>query len=96
MRIPNVCSADPDKTVLCHLRSIDVAGAALKPNDLVAYLGCSECHAWQEVLRHQEELPAITGYAVYALDAISKTLDYWVTHGILSMNRYGEIRWEES
>ena len=44
IRVPGECRGDPDYTVLCHVRVIDVSGAGLKAPDVIAALGCDRCH----------------------------------------------------
>ena len=42
VRIPNICSFDPDKTVLGHKNG---AGLALKDSDVIAAYICGDCHS---------------------------------------------------
>lgn len=65
LQIPGVCSHDPERTVLCHIRAFGIAGVGQKPPDLFSCYGCDKCHAvldnratwaeanlgWDDVLR---------------------------------------------
>ena len=42
IRIPNVCTFNPDTVVLCHKGG---AGVAMKSSDIHAAYGCYACHA---------------------------------------------------
>jgi hypothetical protein len=46
IRQPGVCNGDPDTTVLCHLRMVDVTGMGIKAVDLLGAWGCSDCHRY--------------------------------------------------
>jgi len=41
IRIPGVCSFDPDTTVFCHIGG---AGMGIKANDMHGAYGCHKCH----------------------------------------------------
>jgi Protein of unknown function (DUF1364) len=45
IRVPGVCSFNPEETVLCHYRLSDLCGMGLKPIDIIGAWGCSPCHA---------------------------------------------------
>ena len=65
LRVPGVCTGDPDTTVACHVQAPGMATMAGKQSDLHVIHGCSECHAvldcrdrwaeaaigWDDVLR---------------------------------------------
>jgi hypothetical protein len=44
IRVPKFCCGDPARTVLCHVRVVDISGAGLKAPDVIAALGCEVCH----------------------------------------------------
>ena len=44
VRVPLICNGDPEKTVLAHVRMIDVSGAGIKAADVLAAWACSACH----------------------------------------------------
>ncbi|HBE9077624.1 DUF1364 domain-containing protein [Serratia fonticola] len=44
IRIPGVCNFNPQTSVLTHYRLAGLCGMGIKPNDLVAAIGCSSCH----------------------------------------------------
>ena len=45
IRLPGICNRDPETTVPCHVRMIDVSGAGLKAPDIFIAFGCAACHA---------------------------------------------------
>lgn len=54
-----VCSGDPEKTVLCHVRRLAGAGISEKPDDFWAYHACAECHAYEPEMTEGDLLMAI-------------------------------------
>lgn len=44
IRIPGVCCADPETTVLAHYRLAGTCGVGMKPVDLNGAWGCRACH----------------------------------------------------
>lgn len=38
------CRYQPEYTVLCHVRMIDISGMGLKAPDLLGAFGCDHCH----------------------------------------------------
>ena len=44
IRIPGVCTHNPETTVLAHIRMAGVSGMGLKSNDLIGAWACSTCH----------------------------------------------------
>jgi len=44
LRLPGICSFNPDETVLAHVRRGGVAGAGQKPPNLVGIHCCAPCH----------------------------------------------------
>ena len=65
LRVPGVCTGDPDTTVACHVQAPGMGTMAGKQSDLHVIHGCSACHAvldcrdrwadaaigWDDVLR---------------------------------------------
>jgi hypothetical protein len=46
IRLPGICNGDPETTVACHYRLMDISGIGLKsPSIMIAY-GCSACHSY--------------------------------------------------
>jgi len=43
LRLPNICSFDPAKTIFCHINTV-FKGAGMKSPDLFGVYGCSSCH----------------------------------------------------
>lgn len=48
MNVANVCSYDPEKTVLIHFRWLGECGTGFKPPDEQGVHGCSECNRWTD------------------------------------------------
>ncbi len=44
MAFPGICSHDPTKVVLCHIRRGNVGGTGIKPPPICALPACFECH----------------------------------------------------
>ena len=43
-RFPNICSFNPETTVLCHINT-KYKGIALKSHDIFSAYGCYDCHS---------------------------------------------------
>lgn len=83
IRLPGHCSWNPEKTMLCHLRLPGVAGVAFKPDDLLAVIGCHNCH--QVIDGHQRtDLPRdVIDRAV--LEALGRTLLVFKREGLIEV-----------
>lgn len=44
IRLPGICRANPETTVLAHYRGIGISGAGLKAPDLLGSWACYQCH----------------------------------------------------
>ncbi|MDA5482163.1 DUF1364 domain-containing protein [Yersinia intermedia] len=44
IRIPGVCNGNDETSVLAHYRMSGTCGTGIKPDDLQAAIGCSDCH----------------------------------------------------
>jgi hypothetical protein len=45
IRVPGLCSFNPEETVLCHFRMAGICGTGMKPIDLIGAWGCASCHS---------------------------------------------------
>lgn len=54
LAIPYVCNNDPSTTVLAHLNT-STKGTGIKSSDMAAVYACSECHAWLDQNRADEQ-----------------------------------------
>ena len=45
IRVPGICSFNPEETVLCHFRMAGICGTGMKPIDLIGSWGCASCHS---------------------------------------------------
>jgi hypothetical protein len=48
LNVAGVCNYNPETVVLTHFRWIGDCGAGIKPTDLQAAYGCSECNRWTD------------------------------------------------
>lgn len=46
VRLPNICSHNPESVVLAHFRLAGISGLGLKSPDLLAAHACAACHAY--------------------------------------------------
>ena len=44
IRLPGLCSHNPETVVLAHYRLAGTCGMGIKPNDIQAAYACSRCH----------------------------------------------------
>ncbi|HHL2710466.1 TPA: DUF1364 domain-containing protein [Yersinia enterocolitica] len=44
IRIVGVCNGNAETSVLAHYRMAGTCGTGIKPDDLQAAIGCSDCH----------------------------------------------------
>ncbi len=84
LRIPSVCNFNNETTVLAHIRRGGVAGMGQKPKDIIGVHACSSCH---DVLDHRNSMGAYTAAELdgYALDALCRQLDYWISKGSVAI-----------
>ena len=78
IRIPGVCNRDPDTSVLCHKNG---AGMALKEDDRIAAIGCSDCHAAVDRKAHTNldlEYVRLCHY-----EGIFRTQRIWISEGLM-------------
>lgn len=45
IRLPGVCTHNPEETVLAHFRMAGISGMGVKPDDLIGAWACHECHS---------------------------------------------------
>lgn len=83
VREVGICNADPSTTVLAHWRQVDISGAGMKAQDLLAAFACSACHDYvdgrthKNVEREKRELAHLRG--------IMRTQEWLLTHGMVSI-----------
>lgn len=44
VRLPDICSHNPETTVLAHIRMAGLSGMGIKADDLLGAWACSSCH----------------------------------------------------
>lgn len=55
IRIPGFCNGNPETVVLTHFRLAGTCGTGIKPPDVQAAWGCSECHNECERCTHYSD-----------------------------------------
>lgn len=82
LRITGVCSHDPAKVVLCHVRMAGFCGTGMKSNDVHAYDGCFDCHNVQE---HKSKWDEHGLTYEHVLRAVMKTQLDRISKGLISV-----------
>ena len=80
IRIPGVCSGNPETTVLCHLPG---GGMGLKQPDLFAAFGCSDCHDvvdGRTAIHRQDWKSKVYEYH---LEGVIRTQQIWLSEGLI-------------
>lgn len=82
VRIPGICSHNPEQTVLAHIRMPGLTGMALKSIDLLGAFACDPCHSavdgrLKTGFSHQE-------LWTMHLEGMARTIDWLVKHGKVS------------
>lgn len=80
VRLPGICSHDPEQTVLAHIRRGGVAGVGCRPNDLIAVRACYPCHSEIDRRTRLMSMDELDGYI---LEAMCRTLDAVVREGLV-------------
>ena len=81
IRVPTVCSGNPDTTVLCHIRMVGISGAGLKAPDVLATFGCSECHAVCDGQRKSDY--SAEQRRLMLLEGMCRTQNWLISEGVL-------------
>lgn len=79
VRLPGICSGDPEETVLAHVRLAGISGAGLKSSDVLGAWACSRCHEVTERCK--------------ADDAIQRAFYEGVIRTQNELIKYGVIKW---
>ena len=74
MRIPGICSHNPETTVLAHENG---GGLALKHDDLRATFACSACHSYYDNKSSDEIAPKVL-MENYFYKGHMRTLQWWI------------------
>jgi hypothetical protein len=83
-----VCNNDPSTVVLVHLRWLGDCGASIKPTDLQAVHGCSECNRWTDSPTPAETADRAAYEAernFYCLRALVRTQLRMVAKGLITV-----------
>jgi len=82
IRIPGVCSFNPETSVLAHYRLSGLCGTGIKPSDLTGAIGCDNCHAAVD-----GRLKTEYSYEELRLkhaEGVLRALDIWEREGLIS------------
>lgn len=80
LRIPGVCSFNPETTVLAHL-PCGHRGTGIKGPDMIAVFACSACH--DRIDARTSTAPAVT--ASDLLRALAETQMQWIESGLITI-----------
>ncbi|KAF1009510.1 MAG: putative nuclease YbcO [Luteibacter sp.] len=86
--VAGVCNYDPKTVVLVHMRWLGDCGGSLKPTDLQAAYGCSECNRWTDSPSKAETVDRKAYEDLrnfYALRALVRTQQRMVAKGIITV-----------
>jgi len=80
IRIPGVCNHNPETSVLCHYRQN--TGIGQKSPDLIAAVGCSDCH---DAVDRRRFMDLDYDYVRQChAEGVMRTLALWVREGLVS------------
>ena len=82
IRVPTVCSGNPETTVGCHVRLIGVSGLGLKSPDLFIAFGCFDCHAVVDGQRKSSF--SFEQRRLMLLEGMLRTQAWFIRHGYVS------------
>lgn len=77
IRVPDVCIADPETTVLCHVRIAGISGMGYKASDLLGAHGCSACHTWCDTHGEEGRIALLYGMARTQAKLIDRGIVKW-------------------
>ncbi len=81
IRIPGICNGNPETSVLAHYRLAGYCGTGLKPDDLLAAVGCSCCHDAVDGRRKTEY--SYDALRQFHAEGVLRTLMIWKREGVL-------------
>lgn len=82
IRIPGVCSFNPETSVLAHYRLSGLCGIGIKPSDLTGAIGCDNCHAAVDGRLKTEY--SYEELRLMHAEGVLRTLDIWEREGLIS------------
>ena len=80
VRLPGVCSFNPEQTVLAHLPS---GYKGLKSHDLFGSFCCYECH--QVLDGHKQSLFTKEYLQLSHLQGVIRTQEHWIREGLIKI-----------
>lgn len=91
IRLPGICNRNPETSVWCHVRMINISGAGIKAPDVFGAIGCSACH---DVVDNRAASYAFTYEMrrLYLLEGVMRTLVWMMERGILVVKGEREPR----
>lgn len=82
IRVPTVCSGNPETTVACHVRMIGLSGAGTKAKDLLIAFGCYACHV--VVDGHQKSSYSYAERRQMLLEGMARTQAWLAEQGYIT------------
>jgi hypothetical protein len=77
IRLPGICSFNPEETVLAHLNG---GGMAIKKHDLHGAFACFRCH---QVLDGAKSAFSRDYIELAHRQGVERTQQYWLEHGFI-------------
>lgn len=81
IRVPTVCTGNPEHTVLCHIRMLGISGLGLKAPDALATFGCGACHAVCD--GQQKSDYSDSERRLMLLEGMARTQNWFISQGVL-------------
>jgi hypothetical protein len=78
IRLPGICSHNPEETRLCHLRMAGITGGAQKAPDAMGAWGCHPCS-----LATENGYEVSEAVRVMFLEGVMRTQYWLIRHGTL-------------
>ncbi|MGB2336254.1 MAG: nuclease domain-containing protein [Alcanivorax sp.] len=82
LRLPGVCSHNPETVIAAHLRIAGTCGTGIKPSDLLTVRACDACHA---VIDGRAKAPHLSTaeLTLYVHEAHCRTLVEYEKEGLI-------------
>lgn len=69
IRLPGICTHNPETTVGCHFRFAGESGMGKKPDDIFIAWGCAACHAYVDT-HHDDRVQLAFALGVFRTQAV--------------------------
>lgn len=81
VRLPGICSHNPETTVAAHIRIAGTCGMGIKPSDLLTVRACLSCH---DEIDRRTQLLAADEVRLYVHEAHCRTLVEYEKEGLIT------------